>query len=361
VTTKKHTLSEAQRARLMAELGLEPNGSPMPAAVAAPSVAASVAREAVPSAGSASTGNSIAASLSAALATYASGSIATTGSSKSTPITIKYGHAGYTDTRAEAAILTKESGLADGRDPVLVPAKVVKAAQDSTHHAVPATTGTVEGLLYQLQNGSKEAFNLLRNQLVATGKLSATDNNPIDTIDAYSSVLNQVVTMQAAGQRITPSEYLANLMSFNGIDPSKVTDAADWKPPTVGTFKPTTHTSTSTSVYDLAPEDAKAMLESTLQQTLGRAPSEAEVSDFMNAVNTAAKANPNVTKATETTDASGNTVEHSSSTPGFDQTAAEQMAVDRSMRMPDYASFQAVSTYFPALMSLLGEAANVTE
>ena len=219
---------------------------------------------------------------------------------------------------------------------------------------------------------SRKDFLHFRNLFIAAG-LVGEGADPMTVRSAYASLLDQMVSVQAAGNQISPQAYVNNLIRMNGLDPSKIGSSVDFS--TKAAAKP--WTKTQTSVYDLSPEDARASLEDTMTKMLGRAPTEEEIHDFINAAQTAAKKDPTTATATFTpgdtglsgdsstqdtsggvttqTDANGTTVidQHQ----GFSAQDVAQMAQNRAKNAPDYAEYQAVATYFPALQQMLGASA----
>lgn len=118
-----------------------------------------------------------------------------------------------------------------------------------------------------------------------------------------------------------------------------------------------TRTATSVSRDFLNPEDAKSLVRGTLQQELGRDPTQSEFQDFLAAIHQAEAANPNKTTTTTTTDATGRIVSQNSTTQqGINSAGLGEMALEKAQQQPGWAEWQAMGTYFPALMQALGSA-----
>lgn len=227
-------------------------------------------------------------------------------------------------------------------------------------------------LLTAFDSFTQTEYQKFKNQLVAAGFVSA-EADPVQVRDTFKSLLADIQSANAAGQMITPQQFINSMIRKNGIDPKSIKANKDYNPAAelaaAEGFKPST--STATSVYDMDPADAEDLLSQTLEAKLGRAPSRAEIEDFVDAVKSRALANPTtVTTKTRRGDLSGqagpgtqvqvnsqggetfSTV--TSVNEGFDADNVARMAERRAKNAPDYASAQAVSTYFPAFLNALG-------
>ena len=227
-------------------------------------------------------------------------------------------------------------------------------------------------LLQAFDSMSQPEYQKFKNKLVAAGFVS-TSASPVDVRDAWAGILRDVQSSNTQRKTpMSPFEFLNALIKKNGIDPKDIPNTADYDPAAqlaANQFQPST--SKVTSVYDLAPEDAEQMLTQMLQSKLGRDPSKAELEDFVDTVKARALANPTtVTTKTRQGDLSGqagpgtqvevaqqgdqtiSTVR--SISQGFDQNNVAAIADRRAENAPDYASYQAVATYMPALLQALG-------
>lgn len=214
-------------------------------------------------------------------------------------------------------------------------------------------------------------YQKFKNKLVAAGFVSK-DADPVQVRTVFAGVLRDVQSANLAGQSITPFEFINSLIKKNGLDPKKIPGDRDWDPTAelaAAQFQPTT--SKVTSVYDLDPADAEDLLTKTLSGVLGRDPSKAEIEDFVDAVKARALADPTtMVSKTRRGDLSGQAgpgtqVEVTSQgdqtfstvtslNQGFDENDMARIAERRAKAAPDYASSQAISTYFPAFLSALG-------
>jgi len=213
---------------------------------------------------------------------------------------------------------------------------------------------------------------------------AARDMTLTETLNAYLALLNDAAGRYAHGQKITPEQLLEQNVayrlprganwdgSFSGLqeifaenDIDIPVDALEdeEKPKDLsGTF---THTQTNTSVSRdvMDPNDAMALTRAMLHRELGRDPTKAEFEDFIGAVQAAQRAHPTRTKTTTTTTSTTNKkgrvidTDNSSSSvtkSGITQAGIEDILLRRARQNPDWAEWQAVGTYTPALFQALG-------
>lgn len=193
-------------------------------------------------------------------------------------------------------------------------------------------------------------------------KLDETVNTtPLDTVrSAYGNLIQDAASRYAAGQTITPDEILDQKIKYRllnaGID--DIDKLKQHKEPADGSVK--TEVSKQTSVSFLNPEDAKGLTRQMLQQQLGRDPSQAEYEDFLSMLHAAERAHPSTSTTTSsmTYDAETggyvNPVSHTTTQQGIGADGLNQMAYERATQNPDWAEWQAVGTYAPALFAALG-------
>lgn len=119
--------------------------------------------------------------------------------------------------------------------------------------------------------------------------------------------------------------------------------------------RPADKVTTNTSIDEMSPSQARLMFEQTAQQQLGRAPTKAEVDDFIAKAQTIARQNPVVTKTTSKVGFDGNVTDSTNVTTGQGEAAAKaQLAsMDQAKQSEDYAAYQAAGNYFPMLFDAL--------
>lgn len=195
---------------------------------------------------------------------------------------------------------------------------------------------------------------------------------------AYANLLQDAASRYGAGQSITPNQLLQNAIKYRlhaaGVDwHGSLNDIWDNKSnslkldlpgtrqsvvPKDGQTKTLTSTSVSRDIMD--PQDAKGLTRAMLQQELGRDPTQAEFEDFVAMLQHAQHANPSTstTSSTQRYDASlgqwvsagSNTTTHS----GISAQGLQELAQEKAQQNPDWAEWQAVGTYAPALFNALG-------
>lgn len=118
---------------------------------------------------------------------------------------------------------------------------------------------------------------------------------------------------------------------------------------------PRSKTTTQTSVDLSDPETAQALITNSLTQLLGRAPSDGELARFRSTLTGYERANPSVATTTESYDDQGNVVSSRTTRSGGVTDAGRQAVLaDRIDDSPEYAKYQAGTTYFNALLGLIG-------
>lgn len=131
---------------------------------------------------------------------------------------------------------------------------------------------------------------------------------------------------------------------------------------------PRTKTSKATQVNLSSPEEVQALVTQTLQQALGRAPTAKELANFKSTISGYEQAHPQVATTTTTlsdediarAQASGGDVwsqasQQSTQTSGGASDAARaQLVQGEAQGTPEYGKYQAGTTYFNALLSLVG-------
>lgn len=122
----------------------------------------------------------------------------------------------------------------------------------------------------------------------------------------------------------------------------------------------TSRTTTSKSVDLSSPEQAQALVTQVLRETIGRAPTPAEVAKFKASINGYEQANPTVTKTTEqlTPDLSAGTVnvtsQSSTTSGGVSDAVRAALVSDPTHDTKEYGKYQSATTYWDAMMQMIG-------
>lgn len=123
---------------------------------------------------------------------------------------------------------------------------------------------------------------------------------------------------------------------------------------------PTSKTTKTTSINLSNTQDVQALTTQVLTQALGRAPTSKEVAQYKSTLNAAEKANPQVTttvsQLTPNMDTGAVDIGDQSQTTsgGLDAAAEQQMVLNNAQQSPEFAKYQAGTTYFNALMQMIG-------
>lgn len=205
-----------------------------------------------------------------------------------------------------------------------------------------------------------------------------------ETLNAYLELLDDAAGRYSRGQKITPEQLLEqnvayrlprsadwdgtygglrDILAENDIDVSGVDDVGGTEQEDLSGTRTTTSTNTNISRDIMDPNDAMALTRALLQRELGRDPTKAEFEDFISAVQAAQRSNPTKTTTKQTSTVTTNkkgrvtdsdTETRSKTTGGISQAGIEDILLRRARQNPDWAEWQAVGTYAPALFQALG-------
>lgn len=180
----------------------------------------------------------------------------------------------------------------------------------------------------------------------------------IDVLDMHKKFLQDAADQfNIYRRKITPTQLMKEMLAFRLGDKFNG-NLKTLTPDNVGALGGQslagTHTTTQKSIDFLNPEDAKGLVRATLQQQLGRDPTQAEYEDFLSVIHAAERSHPTTTRTTSTTNDQGDIVSQSSVTHGgLTSEGYNQLAYEKARQMPSWAVWQAVGTYAPALFAAL--------
>lgn len=189
----------------------------------------------------------------------------------------------------------------------------------------------------QFNRMTTEQQKAFAERLVAEGLLPA-DYTYEDVKNAWIQFVKEAADFYAAGKKVTPWDVIG---LYAGA-PGKGGFAREEQQ------YPYTQTQTSVTLTDAV--TARAMLTQMLTSELGRAASEEEVDDFVTALHGAQQANPTVTTTTFSDENTASTTTEG----GVDAGAFTQDFARGERFSTEAGSYQAVSTYFPALLEAIG-------
>lgn len=118
---------------------------------------------------------------------------------------------------------------------------------------------------------------------------------------------------------------------------------------------PRSTTQTNKRIDLSSAEDVQAITTNALTQLLGRAPSDKEVAQYKATLNGYEREHPQVTTTTQQIDAQGVAGDTSTTSSGGVTDAARQALItDKTVGTPEYNKYQAGTTYFNALLQMIG-------
>lgn len=159
---------------------------------------------------------------------------------------------------------------------------------------------------------------------------------------AWAYAVDQAATFGAVGKKVTPWDVISMGES------------------TMGALSrgPSSQTQTATRLDIPSEADAKAATATLFRSMMGRDATDAELSRYSSVLIAAARANPSTSTVTTTYDAQGNATASNTVSSGGIGSEGLQQAVSGSVKKdPEYAAYQASTTYFNALLSAIGAVA----
>jgi len=198
-------------------------------------------------------------------------------------------------------------------------------------------TGKLSDVANQYYNWDTKTQNKFLSQLNLAG-YDTSQMKDSQIAQLWGTYAAQAAQYYGQGRKLTPWDILAKDMEAREAY--------------MNTPRSVTQTSTA---YDMSTrEDAHAIFLQSAQALLGRDPTKAEIKTFQKALNAYEKANPTVT--TQTTNYMGDTVTSQSSTTkgGVKEGARQLMAMEDIKQDPEYGAFQAATTYYDAMMEMIG-------
>jgi hypothetical protein len=200
----------------------------------------------------------------------------------------------------------------------------------------PAITRSVNDMTNDFYNWTEQQKMDFRSKLSLVDKTALTaPDSAIAT--AWGDYVQQSANYFAAGATVSPWDILSKDIASRG-----------------GSGLAGTKTQTTRDVNLTSAPDAQAIFHSAAQSLLGRNATPDEEAAFKKVLNEKEQANPVTSTINTTTDASGNVINTSrTSTGGVSSAAAQLQAEQQARQNPEYASYQAATTYYNAMMQTL--------
>lgn len=180
-------------------------------------------------------------------------------------------------------------------------------------------------------------------------EVSSFDQGETSLLSVWQSLVSRashMYTMSQGKRKITPWEAL-DLYKSEFKESGNFTD-----------FQNGTKTVTSRSVTDISEGQAFSALQGALSAMLGRDPNDQEIRQFSYKLNNLAAANPSITKTIYKYKNGEVVSQNENTTGGYGAEDIAQEAYQRAQSDPEYAEYQAATTYFNAALSALGPIGN---
>src|SRR5665647_2202324 len=207
------------------------------------------------------------------------------------------------------------------------------------------TVAEVRGLVLAWHGTDK--FTQWGKKLLDLGLIDAGDETSVEILDAvWQDAVDLAARFLSSGKKVTPWKA-AELMAQSGDGGGGSRYGSSG-----GAFTGN-RSSTSTSVDLTDPATAKAITNDSLSQALGRAARPEELSQFLQVINSAERANPTVTTSNTRYDKDRPVAESSTTSGGLTSAARSQMVTDQAQGMPEYGAYQAATVYFNSLVDAL--------
>jgi hypothetical protein len=197
--------------------------------------------------------------------------------------------------------------------------------------------GTVSGVTGQFYSWDQKTKDKFLTQASLAG-YDVTTMKDAQLASLWGNYVAQAAAYYQQGMKITPWDIMAK-------------DRAQRE-----RYQATPRTINQTSKsFDLSTEgDARAIFYTAAQQLLGRDPTKAETSQFQQALNKMERANPTITKTTSNYLGDQLTSQESTTEGGVKEGARQMMSMDQAKSNPEYGAYQASTTYFDAMMEMIG-------
>lgn len=178
--------------------------------------------------------------------------------------------------------------------------------------------------------------------VVKHGLVSAEDADWSTLKQLWESASQEASNLYAAGKKVTPWDFVSVYAGANGLGGQ---DASG---------KPKTTTSMSKTIPYQDPAALRDLIRSSVADKLGRAPEDDELDDMMHIAQTyQSSAGAHIEKATQTTKGNHQTTTNRTVQGGATAEGTQEQVDNSIMEKPEYASYQAATTYMNALTTAL--------
>lgn len=181
-----------------------------------------------------------------------------------------------------------------------------------------------------------------------------------EIVQAWGNLVDSAQLLSKGGQSWSPWDVLNTYNQKPGAFGTTKSADGDWlldarTGDRIKYIGPRSKTTTEKRVDLSSPEDVRALTTQMLTELLGRAPTAAELAKYRTSITGLEKANPSVATTTTTINDQGEAVGSSTTTSGGVSDAARQGLVEQGAKQgPEYGKFQSATTYFNAMMQMMG-------
>lgn len=235
-------------------------------------------------------------------------------------------------------------------------------------------TKTIGGAMSNFEALSSEEKRKLAERLALAGMLTVGSSggpykgesmkefvsraNLVDVQNSYADLLQAAASRYSAGQEMTPDQLLDMHIEYNRDAAQAAGGIPGWygAPGEGGESgspyanKTITTTNTQRDIYSR--DEAEGLARAILRRELDRDPTNEEYEDFVAALQTKQRENPTITTTRTQYDENGSPMDSSSTTRGG--VDLEQFAQEQAEDNPDWATWQSIGTFLPALFEELG-------
>lgn len=181
-----------------------------------------------------------------------------------------------------------------------------------------------------------------------------------EIMSKWDDLVNDSMTFSRSGTPWSPYDVMNSYANDNkGFGTVKSADG-DWlldaaTGERIKYIGPRTKTTTEKRVDLSSAEDVRALTTQMLTELLGRAPTAKELSQYRSAITGLEKESPSIATTTQTLNEKGEVVGTSTQTSGGVSDAARQQIISEQAKQgPEYGKYQSATTYFNAMMQMLG-------
>jgi hypothetical protein len=226
-------------------------------------------------------------------------------------------------------------------------------------------TGANGGTWAELANApttwdAKELKSFINKGIVYKIPGFSTDMGMPEAVDAWQKLMMSAQQFSQSGTDWSPYDVMESYNKAPGAFGTIKSPDGDWlldarTGDRIKYIGPRSKTTTEKRIDLSSAEDVRALTTQMLTELLGRAPSPEEMSKYRTAMGSFEQAHPSVATTTTTINEKGEAVGSNTTTSGgVTQEGRAQLISEQAKQGPEYGKFQGATTYFNAMMQMLG-------